>query len=200
MKLAALILAAGASSRMGSPKALLPLAGETFAERLARLFREAGCAPVILVLGHDAEAVRRGLAVEVADAVVVNPDYARGQLSSLQSGLSAVPDDADGFLFTPVDHAGVRPSTVSAIVRRFTGRSGGLLVIPQSGGRRGHPVCCARELIPEFLSLAAGATARDVVHRHLDRTARVEVNDPGIHEDADDPEAYRRLLSAPLRP
>jgi molybdenum cofactor cytidylyltransferase len=178
----------------------LPLAGETFAGRLARLFREAGCTPVILVLGHDAESVRHGLGPEDADTIVVNPDYARGQLSSLQCGLSAVPEDAAGFLFTPVDHAAVRPSTVAEIVRRFAGRSDELVVVPQSGGRRGHPVCCARELIPEFLSLPAGGAARDVVHRHRDRTACVEVNDPGIHEDADDPEAYRRLSSAPLRP
>ncbi len=200
MKLAALILAAGASSRMGSPKALLPLAGETFAGRLARLFREAGCTPVILVLGHGAETVRHGLATEDADAIVVNPDYARGQLSSLQCGLTAVPEDAAGFLFTPVDHAAVRPSTIAEIVRRFANRSGELLVIPQCAGRRGHPVCCARKLVPEFLSLPPGGTARDVVHRHRDRTACVEVDDPGIHSDADDPEAYRRLLTTPLLP
>lgn len=200
MKLSALILAAGASSRMGSPKALLTVAGETFASRLARLFREAGCLQVILVLGHDAEVVRRGLAPEAADLIVVNPDYTRGQLSSLQCGLSAVPDDAEGFLFTPVDHAAVRASTIASVVRRFAARAGELLIVPCSGGRRGHPVCCAHDLLPEFLSLPSSASARDVVHRHRERTALVEVDDPGVYEDADDPQAYQRLLSARLLP
>jgi len=200
VNLAALILAAGASSRMGSPKALLRLGGETFAERLVRVFKEAGCSTVILVLGHEADEIRAALPPVEGVTVAVNPDYGRGQLSSLQSGLAALPGNLDGFLFTPVDHPAVRPSTVARIVERFEFHSGEMLVIPRMDGRGGHPVCCPIKLVPEFVELAAGGKASDVVRRHCDSTAFVDVEDPGIHMDVDDPEGYRRIMEVPLLP
>ncbi len=196
MSLAGLILSAGASRRMGSPKALLEIAGETFLDRLIGMMSSV-CSPVVVVLGHDAETIRRGLQRLVEAEFVLNPNYEQGQLSSLQAGLAALPPDADGFLFTPVDYAGVRTSTVQAIVGRFQRRENNeLFVIPRTGQRRGHPVCCARAVIREFLALPAGAQARDVVRRHVERTCYVDVEDPGILEDVDDPEAYQRLRNA----
>lgn len=200
MKLAALILAAGASSRMGSPKALLTLGGESFAGRLVRVFQEAGCSPVVLVLGHDADKVRVALSVDEGVTVAVNPDYERGQLSSLQCGLSALTGNPDGFLFTPVDHPAVRPSTIKRIAECFEARNGEMLVIPRNDGRGGHPVCCPIKLVPEFNELAAGSKASDVVRRHQNSTAFVDVDDSGIHMDVDDPEGYRRILEVPLLP
>lgn len=179
---------------MGAPKALLELDGETFLDRLIAAF-SASCSPVVVVLGHEADVIRSGLRRADKATFVLNPDYSRGQFSSLQCGLAAVPDEAEGVLFTPVDYPRVRPSTVAQIVSRFQRRADHeLLVIPRSQGRRGHPVCCAREVIPEFLALPPDAQARLVVHRHREQTCFVDVDDPGILDDANDPEAYQRLL------
>lgn len=199
MTLAGVILAAGASRRMGSAKALLDLGGQTFLDRLVAAFAPC-CSPVVVVLGHSAAAIRAG--VRCADAVtfVLNPDPEAGQLSSLQCGLAAVPPGVDGVLFTPVDYPSVRPSTVAQIAGRFERRSNAeLFVIPRSAGRRGHPVCCGRELIPEFLALPAWAQARDVVRKYRHRTCYIDVDDPGILEDADDPEGYERLRKASVQ-
>ncbi len=193
MMLAGIILAAGESSRMGTPKALLTYGGETFLDRLIGVLA-AWCSPVIVILGRQPERIRSGLKRGGQAAFIVNPEPERGQLSSLQCGLGAAPAEARGVIFTPVDYPAVLASTVASVARRFAERRPEeLLVIPRHQGRRGHPVCVARELIPELLALPAGAQARDVIHRHIAAAACVDVDDPGVLEDVDDPDAYRRL-------
>jgi molybdenum cofactor cytidylyltransferase len=185
--IAGIILAAGASSRMGTPKALLDFRGETFLERLRRVLGGV-CDPVIVVLGYNAQEIRE----RTQGRFVVNPDPSRGQLSSLQTALGQVPDEAEGFLFMPVDCPAVEAETVGRIVDEFRSRDA-LLVIPRHEGRRGHPVCARRELIAEFLALPAEGQAKEVVRRHVDRTFYVDTNDVGVLSDIDDPEAYRVL-------
>ncbi len=196
MSLAGVILSGGASERMGRPKALLtvPDSNETFLDRLIQVVG-AQCSPVIVVLGHEPERIRTGLARTAEAVFVVNPDYREGQLRSLQCGIGAVPEQARGFLFTLVDLPMVRPETVVRLAETFLREAPGALVIaPRHQGRRGHPVCCSRELVPEFLALGPGGQARDVVHRYAARTCYVDVDDPGVLRDIDDPEAYRALL------
>ena len=188
--IAGIILAAGASSRMGTPKALLDFRGETFLDRLIRVLSGA-CDPVIVALGYHANQIRAA-AIPGNVRFVTNPDPSRGQLSSLQTALEEIPSDAEGFLFQPVDCPAPEPETVRRIVDALHS-SGALLVIPRYEGGRGHPVAARRELIPEFLALPPEAQAKDVVHRHVDCTHYLDVDDPGILSDIDDPEAYRVL-------
>lgn len=193
MSLAGLILAGGESRRMRSPKALLDFEGETFLDRLILMFG-GSCSPVIVVLGCQPQRIRAGLRCGELAAFVTNPDYRRGQLSSLQLGLASVPPEAEGVMFTPVDYPAVRPSTIARIAGRFqTRQPDEWLVVPRSQGRHGHPVCVGRDLIPEFLALAGDAQARDVIRRHRERTMYVDVDDAGILKDVDDPESYARL-------
>jgi molybdenum cofactor cytidylyltransferase len=187
VSVAGIILAAGESTRMGSPKALLPLRGETFADLLIDTFSRY-CDPVILVLGHDADLLRSGIRRTGSAQLVINDEYRTGQISSLQCGLRAVPSGASGVVFTLVDHPNVRPETMQALLA-----AGAPIAIPRFDGRRGHPVFIARELIPEFLNLPSNGTARDVVDRHRAEVRYIDVNDPGILQDVDDPEAYRRI-------
>jgi molybdenum cofactor cytidylyltransferase len=190
--IAGLILAAGASSRMGSPKALLAYRGETFVERLVRVFSEIAN-PVIVVLGYHADLIRPVL--ENKATVVVNPAPERGQLTSLQTALAALPAEAEGFFFTPVDSPAVARETVTRVVEAFRSRAAEtLFVIPRYQGRRGHPVCATRAIADELLALPETAKASDVVHAHVDRTLYIDVDDPGILTDVDHPEAYRRLV------
>jgi len=195
---AGVVLAGGASTRMGRPKALLPFpaTGESFLDRLIGILGHA-CDPVIVILGHGAAEVRNGLARAGHAQLVLNPDWPTGQLSSLQCGLRTVPHSAPGFLFIPVDHPAVSAATVAAVAAALA--RGATLAVPRFSGRRGHPAGCAASLIPEFLALSPGAQARDVIHRHAALTCYVDVEDPGILTDVDDPEAYQRLVETAAR-
>jgi molybdenum cofactor cytidylyltransferase len=195
--IAGIILAAGASSRMGSPKALLDYRGETFLDRLIRIFSDV-CDPVIVVLGYHATAIQTAIRPSVARAqFVINPDPDRGQLSSLQAALAIVPPDVDGFFFNPVDCPSAEPATLSLLTETIANRDPAtLLVVPQFQGDHGHPVFAAQPLIAEFLALPPTAQARQVVHAHKSQTQYVDVEDPGILADIDDLEAYRRLAGS----
>jgi molybdenum cofactor cytidylyltransferase len=198
--LAGVILAAGESRRMGRPKALLLAPGseppESFLDRMIGLLATHS-APVIVVLGAHAEAIRRGAARAAEATFVMNERHREGQLSSLQCGLRAVPGEAAGVMFTPVDFPRVLAGSVAGVTAAFWRGDGLGLVIPRYRGMRGHPVCAARRFIPEFLALPPEARASEVVHRHAGEASYVDVDDPGILRDVDDPEAYRSLGGLP---
>jgi len=188
---AGLILAAGESRRMGSPKALLRYRDETFLDTLTALLARF-CAPVIVVLGAHAAEIR---AASTRPATfVVNPDFALGMTTSLQVGLRAVPPEADGVLFTLVDHPAASSSTLDALLAAANPDDASLVRVPRYRAKRGHPIWFSRELMPEFLALPADGPARDVVARYLDRTEYLDLEDPGIVADIDSPEDYRALV------
>ncbi|SPE33304.1 conserved hypothetical protein [Candidatus Sulfopaludibacter sp. SbA3] len=174
---------------MGTPKPLLAYRGETFLDRLIGLFG-ARCSPVIVVLGAAAEQIRAGVVRPAT--FVVNGDYALGQSSSMQCGLRAVPAGASAVLFTLADHPAVAPETLDAVLAP----SAAPLCVPRYQGKRGHPIRFSRSLIAEFLALPPSGAARDVVRAHARETAFLDLDDPGIVTDVDDPEAYRHLLEA----
>jgi len=191
VSIAGLILAAGESKRMGSPKALLELRGETFLDRLVDLF--AGfCAPVVVVLGCDAERIRSGVKQPERALFAENGDYRLGQLSSMQCGLRMIPETAEGVLFTLVDHPNVPASTIGALLEQPLAQ----LALPRFQGHRGHPIFFRKELIAEFLALPADSQAKSVVDRHAGGAKVVDVDDAGILTDVDDPAAYRRLIES----
>ncbi|MEZ5400341.1 MAG: nucleotidyltransferase family protein [Bryobacteraceae bacterium] len=190
---AAIILAAGASSRMGSPKPLLKLGGETFADRLIRVFG-AHCDPVILVLGHHAAAVERGLKRHGEAAVVRNPDPDRGQTSSLQTGIAACA--GSDFLFSPVDAPAVSEGTVAMLVARWRRRTGSEWIFrPRHEGRRGHPVLVCGPVARQLAALDPGEPARETIRAHRAETVFVDVDDAGILSDVDEPDEYRTLAA-----
>ncbi len=174
---------------MGSPKALLEYRGETFLDRLVRLF-SAHCASVVVVLGAHADEIRARTSAVCTFAC--NPDFRLGQTSSMQCGLRALPAEAEGVLFTLVDHPAVAPETVAALAR-----PGALLRVPRFEGRRGHPIWFSSRLIPEFLALPPTGAARDIVRAHASETEYLDGDDPGILADIDDPAAYRALTGVP---
>jgi molybdenum cofactor cytidylyltransferase len=188
---AGIILAAGESRRMGFPKALLRYRDETFLNRLTGLFL-ARCSPVIVVLGANAGRIRDSVLRPAT--FVLNADYQRGMTTSLQCGLRAVPPEAEGVLFTLVDHPAVSAETIDALL----GAEKGLLRVPRLGGRRGHPIWFSAELIPEFLAIPENGAARDVVRAHTADTNFLDLDDPGILADIDDPAAYVKLTGAAI--
>jgi molybdenum cofactor cytidylyltransferase len=187
--IAGVILSAGASRRMGTPKALLELDGETFLDRLIRLFSLVA-SPVIVVLGCQAEQIRSRIQRAGQAVIVVNPDPERGMLSSLQCGLEAVPHEAKAVMFTPVDHPHLEISTLQRLVSQFA-----LVTIPTYEGQHGHPVLIRRPLIAELLALPPAAQASDVIHCYRSQTSYIEMDDPAVTEDIDDPAAYAELVA-----
>ena len=193
--IAALILAAGESSRMGTDKALLLYRGRTFLEHILATLREAGVNRVAVVLGHHAEEIRPAVKLDGAK-VVINPDYRRGQTSSLQTGLRAIdPTDVGAVVLCLVDHPAVSAKVVRNLISEFK-ESHAPVVIPTYQGQRGHPVLIARPLFSEMLALGPDEGANTVVRKYREETRFVEVDDPGILADVDDPESYRELCSA----
>jgi CTP:molybdopterin cytidylyltransferase MocA len=184
---AAVILAAGASSRMGRPKPLLEFEGETFLDRLITRFSGI-CRPVIVVLGYGAEQVRDGIVHGDLAEIVINPAPERGMLSSLQCGLERVPANVDAVLFTPVDLPSIRSTTIAMLAG-----TPAAVAVPLFEGRKGHPVRVSRQVMEELLALPLTSQARDVIHRH--RAQLVETGDPGILHDVDTPQDYDALLA-----
>ncbi len=183
------MLAAGASSRMGQPKALLTLpSGERLAERQSRVLREAGCARAVVVLGAEAERIAAELrGVEI----VVHSDWARGRFSSLQAGLRAG-RGADGFLILPVDIAGIRAATLGALLAAAES-SGAPALRPRHVGVPGRVLWIRADLAQELLA----EPARDI--RVDERLAAVEAyvdcDDPAIHRNINTPNEWTTFIS-----
>ena len=165
MRIHALILAAGRGARVGGPKALLTLEGETFLSRAARLLRRPGIERVTAVLGHEADRVRREAALPPDVGVIVNARYAEGMLTSILAGLDdAEGAGADAVLVHPVDHPLIEPGTVDAVMAALA--RGATIAVPSHGGRRGHPAGFARAAWTALRGATADQGARGVLARH----------------------------------
>jgi len=194
----AIVLAAGRSSRMGRPKANLPLAGgDTFLSRIVRTLLDAGIDDVVVVLGHDPEPVAAALAgTGLPVRLVVNREYDRGQLSSLVAGLGLVDrPGVSAVLVTLVDAPLVSAATVRAVIDRYRA-TGAPIVRPTSGPRHGHPLLIDRSLFGELRAADPASGAKPVVRAHASAEGDVEIEDEGAFADVDTVEEYRRLLSA----
>lgn len=189
--LGAIVLAAGASSRMGRPKALLPLAGATFVEVIHDTLRESGLDPIVVVGRPDLEGPLKRL-LPATSVVAINRTPERGQLSSLLVGLDALgwPRAA---MVTLVDLPLVRIATVSALVSAWAA-GGAPLVRPLTRGRHGHPVVMGEPVLAALAGADLHSGAKPVIHAFAARALDVDVDDPGTLEDVDTPEDFARLV------
>ena len=190
--ISAVILSAGESSRMGQPKALLPIDGQTFIEKIVGALREAQVGKVIVVLGHDAEEMRRRIE-HLPVEILVNPNYKLGQLSSLQIAVRRLEadGDCDGMLVHLVDHPYIDAKLVKVMIERFYD-GGKLIVVPRHGNKRGHPVIFSCKLFGELLAAPMDQGAKAVVNAHRDDTLEIDTQDSGVTVDIDTPELYRQ--------
>jgi len=191
----AIVLSAGRSSRMGRAKALLPLAGgDTFLVRIVRTFLEAGVDDVVVVLGHEADAIAASCAASGVPArFVVNSEYDRGQWSSLIAGLGTVDrPGVAGVLVTPVDVPLVSAVTVRAVIDRYR-RSHARIVRPTSGARHGHPLLIDRSLFPELRAADPSEGAKPVVRAHASPEGDLDIADEGAFTDIDTVADYERI-------
>ncbi len=182
-----IVLAAGASTRMGSPKPLLDLGGKPALGQVLQACKDAALSRPLVVLGHGAEEIRKAVDPALAD-VVVNPQPDRGMTSSLQEGLKHLPADARGFLLFPADYPLVTWEDLVLLEERFEHDHRHQIYIPTHEGRRGHPVACDRRIAEEILALAPDQPAHLVIRKDPKRIMEVPVLNPWVCRDLDTPE------------
>ncbi len=188
-----LVLAAGMARRMGSTKQLLPFGDRTILQTVVDTLSGADLAGVVVVLGHDADAVRESLCGRPV-LCCVNDAYREGMFSSVLCGLQHLPADADAVLVALGDQPQIELNVVQAVVRAYREGDRGI-VIPISGGKRGHPVLInLSRYQSEILELSGDEGLKPIMRGHPQDTREVSVDDEGILRDLDTPEDYRAEL------
>ena len=191
--LAAAILAAGESKRMGQAKALVPFQGSTFVDHLIAATRHPLVGVTRVVLGAGAEGIRASLKVD-ASWIVVNADWPTGQLSSIHAAIRSLPAGAtEGILVCPVDHPLISAHLVGQLIAAFAA-GGKLIVLPKHCGRRGHPVLFGAAVYEELLAAPSAVGARQVVWNHAAEVMEVETEEEGVILNLNDPETVRKAI------
>jgi molybdenum cofactor cytidylyltransferase len=194
-KIAAVVLAAGQSKRMGPNNKLLSIVeGEPMIRRVVKMLKQTRVDRILVVLGHEAERVREAIA-DPALPTIENAAYAEGLSTSIRAGAQAVGGDVDAVLFVLGDMPWVRAEHVESLVEAFNPREGRAICIPVFEGRRGNPVLWAARFLPEMQKLTGDVGARPLISAHGDQVYEVTVPDRGVHFDVDTPEALKELLT-----
>ncbi len=195
-QIAAVVLAAGQSRRMGgSNKLLHEFDGEAIVVRTADTALSTQADPVVVVLGHEADRVRTALAGRHL-AFVENPDYASGMSTSLACGLNALPESVEGAVICLGDMPLVGAGEIDRLIAGFDPDGGRMIGVPTYRGKRGNPVLIARRLFPEALAIAGDIGARHLLGTNPDWVYEVAVESHGVLTDADTPEALKALVGA----
>lgn len=195
--IAGIVLAAGRSTRMGSPKALLTFGGQTFLARLVTAFAEGGCDPIVVVTGSEADrdAARIGEEARALGALTMcNANRGSPQIESLRTALNGLPSDLEAVIATPVDSPGSSPGLVAAMIE--VAANGAPIVIATHHGRRGHPTLFSRLVLPDLRTGVLEEGARTVIRRYEKELVELAVEDPRVLLDIDTPSDYQRLREA----
>jgi molybdenum cofactor cytidylyltransferase len=186
VSIAGVVLAAGASSRMGRPKPLLTAGGQTFLARILGSMRQAGISDLTVVLAPDAPRVWEEARSHGA-RVVVNPRPDRGQLSSFRVGVTSLPDTCTGAIVALVDHPLVAVATYRAVTEALAAHEASF-VVPTHGGRRGHPLGMGAGWFGELAKVPEGEGVRWLLRRNPSTVVEIPVDDPGVLLDIDTPD------------
>lgn len=187
-----IILAAGESTRMGSPKALLQIQGKTFLEHLVATLRNAGLHEISVVLGHDSDKIiAQHPKLDVR--FIINENYQKGQLSSIQAAIKSVPKDCDAIMICPIDRPLISTELIKKLIEAYS-KSKPPIIIPIFDAKRGHPVIFSSSLFPEVLRAPHDVGARAVVWAHHNEVVEVQTEEEGILLNIDNPELYEKYI------
>jgi molybdenum cofactor cytidylyltransferase len=189
--LAAVILSGGASSRMGSPKALLPYQGRRFLEHLLEVTTHPKIGVRRVVLGAHAEPIVKAITL-MPEEVVVNEEWKKGQLSSIQAGLRSLPGGTDGMMLCLVDQPLISAGLVDGLIEHFY-ETRAAVVLPVFEGRRGHPVIFSAALYEELEKAPLNVGARSVVWAHRAELSEYRTAEEGCVVNLNDPDTFARI-------
>ena len=185
-----LILAAGMSERMGTPKPLLPLGGKYFLEHiLSNPFVAQNPVKPFIIVGHEKDKIRSVLPQEIP--IIENTDYRTGRMSSIQAGLKVVPSSVEGVFVWPVDCPLVSEEVLNALTMPFQNKNN--ICIPSYRFRRGHPPLIGASYFSEILSMKADESLRELYARHPEAVVHVEVDTETVLHNVNTPEEYQAL-------
>ena len=190
--LAAVILSGGASSRMGSPKALLAYQGRPFLEHLLEVTAHRQIGARRVVLGAHAEPIAKAIDLKL-DEIVINEDWEKGQLTSIQAALRSLPPGTDGIILCLIDHPLISADLVQELIECFY-KSGKPIVLPLYQGRRGHPVIFSSAVYDELLHAPLETGARAVVWAHSGEVEEMRTNEEGCVLNLNDPDTVKKAL------
>jgi len=193
-RVAAVVLAAGMSRRLGAPKQLLRLGGKSLLECTLDKVRGSCVDEIVLVLGSAADEVRRQVATD-GMRVVVNPDFQQGMGTSLRAGLAAVSTSMQAALIVLADQPFVRSSTLDQMIA-YGQQQVPQILIPLYRGFRGNPVLLDRSVFPELMSLTGDVGCRAIFGSHTESIHKLSVDDAGILLDIDSAEDWERFGSS----
>ena len=192
--LAAVILSGGASTRMGSPKALLPYQGRPFLEHLLEVTHHPKIGVRRVVLGAHAEPIAKAIPLN-PDEIVINQEWEQGQLSSLQAALRSLPPGTDGMLLCLIDHPLISKDLVDALIEQFYATKAPV-VLPVFQGRRGHPAIFSSKVYEELERAPADIGARGVVWAHTKQVSEYATAEEGCVLNLNDPATFDRMTGA----
>ncbi|HWB55062.1 MAG TPA: nucleotidyltransferase family protein [Tepidisphaeraceae bacterium] len=188
--IAAVVLAAGRSARMGRCKALLNIGGKPMIRHILDSLAQADIDQRMVITGHDADLVRSA----IGDAKVAhNPGYANGMISSVKVGVAAMRDNCDAMFIVLGDHPLIQVDTFRQLIERWTAHSDEIIQ-PRYDGKPGHPVIIPVAYADSILALPPNATLKTWIQTKADRIQFVDVDDPGIRMDVDTAEDYQRAV------
>ncbi len=192
-RIAAVVLAAGESRRMGpTNKLTLPIEGVPMVARVVDTLLASRAEPVVVVTGYEPERIVDALGGREV-RIVRNPDYADGIAASIRVGLAALGDDIDGALIALADMPWVDASVVDRLINAFTEDGELSIFVPMFGRKRGNPVLWAAQHFPELMALSGDIGGKALFHRHSAAICFVDVESGGIHIDVDTPDAMHEL-------
>jgi len=191
-RIAALLLAAGKSSRMGTNKMLEEIDGRPMVVRTAQRLLASRARPIVAVLGNMADAVDAALGKLPVERVR-NPDFAAGLSTSLKRGLAALPADVDGVVVCLGDMPLIAGRDLDRLIAAFNPLEGRAIVVPTRNGRRGNPILWSRRFFAEMMALEGDQGARKLIDEHADLVAEIEMTNDAIFIDIDTPQALADL-------
>jgi len=195
-KIAGVILAAGIGSRMGKTKQLLAFGKTTLLGQVIQNARESYLNEIIVVLGHDAEKIIKATDLN-GTKIIKNPDYLKGQSTSLIKGVNNVSSFCDAVMFLLADQPLVSPGIINKLINSHE-KSRPLITIPYFKGRRGNPVIIARHLFDRLESITADKGARVLFDEFKESVLKVSVQEQSILADVDTMDDYKQLISEKL--